>query len=103
MYSKDRDLTVSIPQGSCAGAAIFNLYCTPLEEVIPNDLQISGFTDDHSVRSTFNANDRNAEIETKVKVESCMLKIKHSTPKDKSIKDRVYILWSQGTNCKMHS
>ena len=25
VYSKDRDLTVSVPQGSCAGANIFNL------------------------------------------------------------------------------
>ena len=30
LYSKENDLTVSVPQGSYAGAAIFNLYCTPL-------------------------------------------------------------------------
>ena len=48
-YSEEQNLTVSIPQGSCAGANIFNLYCAPLEEVIPSNLHISGFTDDHSI------------------------------------------------------
>ena len=38
-YSSDKDLSVSVPQGSCAGANIFNLYCSPLHEVIPADLQ----------------------------------------------------------------
>ena len=28
--SKGISLTVSVPQGSCTGANIFNLYCTPL-------------------------------------------------------------------------
>ena len=26
-YSNERNLEVSVPQGSCAGANIFNLYC----------------------------------------------------------------------------
>ena len=76
VYSKDKDLTVSVPQGSCAGAAIFNLYCSPLEDVVPNNLQLSGFADDHSVRNTFKASDRNAEIDTKANVEEYMLNIK---------------------------
>ena len=46
--SSDKDLSVSVPQGSCTGANIFNLYCSPLHEVIPPDLQLSGFADDHS-------------------------------------------------------
>ena len=45
-YSKERDLEVSVPQGSCAGANIFNLYCLPLQDVVPDDLQLSGFADD---------------------------------------------------------
>ena len=42
VYSKECNLEVSVPQGSCAGANIFNLYCSPLQEVIPDDLQLSG-------------------------------------------------------------
>ena len=27
---RKQDLTVSVPQGSCAGVSIFNLYCGPI-------------------------------------------------------------------------
>ena len=74
--SKDRDLTVSVPQGSCAGANIFNLYCSPLQDVVPRDLQLSGFADDHSVRKTFKAGDTHEETTTISKLESCLLSIK---------------------------
>ena len=60
-YSKDINLTVSVPQGSCAGANIFNLYCSPLETIVSKDIAISGFADDHSIRKSFKALDRNAE------------------------------------------
>ena len=74
--SKDRDLTVSVPQGSCAGANIFNLYCSPLQDVVPKDLQLSSFADDHSVRKTFKAGDTREETTTISKLESCLLSIK---------------------------
>ena len=75
-YSKPRDLTVSVPQGSCAGANIFNLYCSPLQDVVPSSLQLSGFADDHSVRREFKAKDREGESETICILEDCMLRIK---------------------------
>ena len=64
-YSEEQNLTVSVPQGSCAGANIFNLYCAPLEEVIPSNLQISGFADDHSIRDSFKADNRWEELNSK--------------------------------------
>ena len=75
--SSERDLTVSVPQGSCAEANIFNLYCSPLHEVIPPDLQLSGFADDHSVRKSFKASDREEELNTVTLIEACMLNIKN--------------------------
>ena len=76
-YSLDKDLTVSVPQGSGTGANIFNLYCSPLHEVVPQDLQLSGFVDDHSVRKSFNASKREEEASTLSSMESCMLNIKN--------------------------
>ena len=76
VYSKERNLEVSVPQGSCAGANIFNLYCSPLQDVVPEDLQLSGFADDHSVRKTFKAGNTNAERDTITKLEICLLNIK---------------------------
>ena len=66
-YSKPHGLTVSVPQGSCAGASIFNLYCSTLHEIIPKDLTLSGFADDHSVRRAFMADSSMDEAENKQK------------------------------------
>ena len=75
-YSSDKDLTVSVPQGSCARANIFNLYCSPLHEVIPSDLLLSGFADDHNVQRSFKASSREEETITLTLMEQCMLNIK---------------------------
>ena len=66
-----------MPQGSAGGASIFNLYCNTLKEVIPTDLQLSGFVDDNSVWREFDANNRTDEAETIKFLESCMITIKH--------------------------
>ena len=75
-YSDEKQLTYSVPQGSCSGAYLFNLYCSTLNDIVPSDLHLSGFTDDHSVREEFRANDRNAELQTKEKIEECMVNIR---------------------------
>ena len=75
-YSKEGNLDVSVPQGSCAGANIVNLYCSLLQDVVPAGLQLSGFADDHSVRKTFKANSREEEHGTITELESCLLSIK---------------------------
>ena len=75
-HSKEISLKYGVPQGSAAGANIFNLYCSTLSEIIPSDLHLSGFADDHSVRREFNANSRTDERSTMASLESCMLTIK---------------------------
>ena len=75
-YSKPHSLTVSVPQGSCVGASIFNLYCSTLHEIIPKDLTLSRFADDHSVRRSFRADSSTDEAETNWTLEECMLNIK---------------------------
>lgn len=77
MYSNEKNLEVSVSQGSCAGANIFNLYCSPFQNVVPEDLQLSGLADDHSVRKSFKASDREEEYETRAKLEACLISIKN--------------------------
>ena len=74
-YSEEQNLTVSVPQGSCVRANIFNLYCALLEEVIPSNLQISGFADDHSIRDSFKADNRREELNSKGSIQECMIRI----------------------------
>ena len=76
VYSKEYNLEVSVPQGSCAGANIFNLYCSPLQDVIPKGLQLSGFADDHSIRKSFKAKNRQEECATNTSLEKCLLNVK---------------------------
>ena len=49
-----------------------------LNDVVPSDLHLSGFTDDHSVRKEFKTNDRSAEMQTKKEVEECMVDMRSS-------------------------
>ena len=45
--------------------------------MIPPDLQLSSFTDDHSVRREFKANSRSDETDTIKSLEACMITIKN--------------------------
>ena len=60
-YSKPRQLKYGVPQGSCSGANIFTNYCSPIQDVVPTDIKLIGFADDHSIRQGFNPNDRQCE------------------------------------------
>ena len=80
--SNERDLPFSVPQGSCAGAQLFNLYCSTLHEVVISSdenekpLSLYGFTDDHTVHDQFKANDRSAELESITKLQQCASNLK---------------------------
>ena len=80
--SSERDLPFSVPQGSCAGAQLFNLYCSTLHEVVISSdenekpLSLYGFTNDHTVHDQFKANDRSAELESITKLQECASNLK---------------------------
>ena len=76
-YSSERSLTYSVPQGSCAGANIFNLYCSPLGDTIPASLSLSGFADDHSIRTQFHVSNRIEEIQCKDQIKKAMITTKN--------------------------
>ena len=65
-----------MPPSSCAGTNIFNLYCSPLQDVVLSDLQLSGFADDHSVSRSFKANNRQEECVRNASLEKCLLNVK---------------------------
>ena len=57
-YSANKDLTFSVPQGSCAGAVLYLTYASTLQEVIPNYIQLHGYADDHAIKQSFKAHNR---------------------------------------------
>ena len=46
----------SIPQGSVQSAFLFIAYASTIQDEIKEDLNLNGFTDDHSLRRPFNQN-----------------------------------------------
>lgn len=71
-----RTFGFSVPQGSTSGANLFNLYSSTLEEVIPADLCLNGFADDHSITDCFDPKIANNEHDTIERLEETLVKIK---------------------------
>ena len=72
MYSKSKNLTFSIPQKSCSGANLFSCYCSLITTAIPNNLDMNGFADDHSIRTTYKASDTTGAWEAKKMLENTL-------------------------------
>ena len=75
-YSESKILTFSIPQGSCSGANLFSCYCSLITTAIPNNLDISRFADDHSIRSKYKASDAIRAWEAKKMLENTLNNVK---------------------------
>ena len=60
-YSDIRHLEFSVPQGSCASAPLFTAYCSPIKFCISDSFILNGFADDHSLRKSFDPNNRSDE------------------------------------------
>ena len=77
-YSLDRSVDFSVPQGSCAGAQLFNVYSNTLTKVVKSPLKsnLYGFADDHSVWDGFKANDQAGELECIGRLEDCAMDLK---------------------------
>ena len=61
-YSSSQDLPFSVAQGSCAGAQLFNLYCSSIQDIVGPPLTLHGFADDHTVGNRFNPGDYSDEV-----------------------------------------
>ena len=48
--SKSRQLDYLVPQGSVQGTFLFIVYMATLEDVVPSQLELNGFTEYHSVK-----------------------------------------------------
>lgn len=74
--SAEMNLSVSVPQGSVAGANIFTTYSSTLDDVVPKKLNLNGFADDHSIRTAFDPKDKESIPAVKTELEEAMSDIK---------------------------
>ena len=75
-YSQPHQLHFSMPQGSCSGANVFTCYCSSIDQLVPKDITLNGFADDHSLRKSFQAGNRTQEQQAKLRMEHTFSNIK---------------------------
>ena len=75
-YSEDMDLQFSVPQGSCAGPILYLAYASTMKGVIPSDIQLHGYADDHITKCSFKSNDQKEEKNAIINLENCANNIK---------------------------
>ena len=51
-YSSDKSLSFSVPQGSVGGPILYSCYASTLQMVIPPQMGVHGFADDHLIKSS---------------------------------------------------
>ena len=75
-YSSEQNLSFSVPQGSCTGAQLFNLYCITIQEIINPPLNLHGFADNHTVGNKFKPGDCGKEERCMYELEKCAADLK---------------------------
>ena len=72
-YSKDADLSFSVPQGSVAGLQLFSLYISTLGDIVVlSGNEIHGFADDHVIKKSFTVDTNNEEMSIRA-LENCLV------------------------------
>ena len=66
----------SVPQGSHAGPNLYSAYPSTLQEVIPGDVGLNGFADNHSLKRSFKADNRKAEQTIISALQNCLMNVK---------------------------
>ena len=75
-FSTIRSLDCSVPQGSLAGPNLYLAYTSTLQEIVPEDVCLNGFADDHSLKRSFKADDRKAEHTSISALQNCLKNVK---------------------------
>ena len=71
-YSTPRELTFSLPQGSIAGPSLYTYYASTLQDVIPSDIDIHGYADDHGIKKSYQPNDKLGAVYVNADLSQCM-------------------------------
>ena len=71
-YSKEHEIGYSVPQDSIQGLVSFNCYCSTLTHQILENIEISGFADNHTLLSKFDPNSVDDKVNCMAKLASCL-------------------------------
>ena len=75
-YSSRQNLPFSVPQGSCVGAQLFNLYCSSIQDIVNSPLTLHDFVNDHTVENKFKPGDWGDKVRCMCELEKCVTDLK---------------------------
>ena len=70
------ELNCSVPQGSLGGPSLFTVYASTMQSIVPDDIDLHGFVDDHVLKNSFRASSRVDEKESILSLESTSVDVK---------------------------
>ena len=76
-YSSKKSLTFSVPQGSCAGPTLYSAYASTMREIIPGNMQIHGYADDHTIKTSYRSGVTSEESLALAELEETMVNIRN--------------------------
>jgi hypothetical protein len=82
-YSSPKIIDFSVPQGSCAGPVLFLAYSSTLADIIPQDVSLYGYADDHATKTTFSSGNLHSQCRAIETLQGCATSIKNWMDKNK--------------------
>ena len=71
--SSEKIMNFSVPQGSLLGPILFNCYCSTLHDIIPTNIDLNGYADDHKLQKNFKPNTEQEKIMWQLLKNACMM------------------------------
>ena len=75
-FSSKCELNCSVPLGSLGGPSLFTVYASSMQSVVPDEIDLHGFADDHVLKNSFRASSRGDEKESILSLESTLVNVK---------------------------
>ena len=71
-FSNSQDLNFSVPQGSLCGPVLYNAYASTMKSIVPLDIDIHTYADDHALKKEFNSSVLLEEVKAADKLSRCL-------------------------------
>ena len=71
-----QDSCFSVPQGSLCGPVLYYAYTSMMNTIVPPDIAIHAYADDHALKKEFNSAVPQDEVETAESLIKCLDKVK---------------------------
>ena len=74
--SSERTFNFSVPQGSCLGPVLFNMYSSTIADVISSEQDLGGYADDHILRDSFCPTVEDSEHDCYDRLQQTLVRVK---------------------------